>query len=261
MSIFFKRFISAFFLLSVFIFAFFSHENSLFLILTFVISLIALFELRNLLKLSSIKLFFFWSIPIISYPLFIFDYYDFELLIFISTFFWIFIAIFSVIKAKILFKFIDFLYGFIIVFSLFISTVYLFSFDKSLLLISLSIVWLADIFAYFAGKSFGKIKLASSISPGKTVEGVYGAFIANLIFILALSIFFDFSFLLLTLLSLIIIPLSIFGDLFESLLKRNANAKDSGYLLPGHGGILDRLDGICSTLPIVASLSLFGFVL
>jgi phosphatidate cytidylyltransferase len=261
MSIFFKRFISAFFLLSAFIFAFFSPEKSLFLILTSFISLIALFELGNLLKLSTIKLFCFWSIPIISYLLFIFDFYNFIFLIYSSSFFWIFIAIFSVIEEKILFKFIDFIYGFIIVFGLLISTFYLFSFDKSLFLITLSIVWIADIFAYFAGKSFGKTKLASSISPGKTVEGVYGAFIANLIFILTLSIFFDFSFLLLILLSIIIIPLSIFGDLFESLLKRNANTKDSGCLLPGHGGILDRLDGLCSTIPIVASMSLLGFVL
>ena len=261
MSIFFKRFISAFFLLSVFIFAFFSHENSLFLILTFVISLIALFELRNLLKLSSIKLFFFWSIPIISYPLFIFDYYDFELLIFISTFFWIFIAIFSVIKSKILLKFIDFLYGLIIIFGLFVSTIYLFSSDKSLLLISLSIVWIADVFAYFAGKFFGKRKLSASISPGKTIEGVYGAFVANLIFILILSNLFDFNLDVLIFLILIIIPLSIFVDLFESLLKRNVNKKNSGSVLPGHGGILDRLDGLCSTLPVVASLSLLGFLL
>jgi len=107
MSIFFKRFISAFFLLSAFIFAFFSPEKSLFLILISFISLTALFELGNLLKLSMIKLFCFWSIPIISYLLFIFDYYNFIFLIYISSLFWIFIAIFSVIKKKILFKFID----------------------------------------------------------------------------------------------------------------------------------------------------------
>jgi phosphatidate cytidylyltransferase len=261
MSIFFKRVISAFFLLSAFIFTFFSPEKTLFLFLISIISLIALYELSNLLKLSNIKLFYFWAFPTISFFLFIFEKYNFNFIIYLSTFFWIFIAILSVLTAKILFKFIDFLYGLIIIFGLYISTIYLFSFDKSLLLISLSIVWLADIFAYFAGKSFGKIKLASSISPGKTLEGVYGAFIANLIFISTLSTFGDFSFLLLIILSLIIIPLSIFGDLFESLLKRNANTKDSGYLLPGHGGILDRLDGLCSTLPIVASLSLFGFVI
>ena len=261
MNNFFKRSLSALFLLSLFIFAFFSPEKNIFLFLTSVIFLIALYELSNLLELSNIKLFYFWILPTISYILFIYEYYNFDLIIFISTFFWIFIAIFSVIKAKIVFKFIDFLYGLIIIFGLFISTIYLFSFDKSLLLISLSIVWIADIFAYIAGKFFGKKKLASNISPGKTIEGVYGAFIANLIFILALSIFFDFSFVLLTFLSLIIIPLSIFGDLFESQLKRNANTKDSGSLLPGHGGILDRLDGLCSTLPVVASLSLFGLVL
>ena len=261
MSVLFKRFISAFFLLTAFIFAFFSLENSFFLILTSVISFIALYELGDLLKLSKIKLFFFWSIPLISYLLFIFDYYNFNIIIYISSLFWIFIAIFSVIKSKIFFKFIDFLYGLIIIFGLFVSTIYLFSFDKSLLLISLLIVWIADIFAYFAGKFFGKRKLSASISPGKTIEGVYGAFVANLIFVLVLSSFYNFSLFILIFLSLIIIPLSIFGDLFESQLKRNANIKDSGSLLPGHGGILDRVDGLCSTLPIVASLSLSGFVL
>ena len=261
MSIFFKRFISAFFLLSAFIFAFFSPEKSLFLILTSFISLIAFFVLGDLLKLSMIKLFCFWSIPIISYLLFIFDYYNFNFVIYVSTLFWIFIATISVIKAKILFKFIDILYGFIIIFGLFISTFYLFSFDKSLLLISLSIVWFSDTFAYFAGKSFGKIKLAQCISPGKTVEGVYGALIANLIFICVLSIFFDFSFLALIVLCLIIIPLSIFGDLFESLLKREANLKDSGNLIPGHGGVLDRIDGLCSSLPVIACINLFGFTI
>ena len=85
--------------------------------------------------------------------------------------------------------------------------------------------------------------------------------VANLIFILILSNFFDFNLDVLTFLILIIIPLSIFGDLFESQLKRNVNKKDSGSVLPGHGGILDRLDGLCSTLPVVASLSLLGFLL
>ena len=126
MNVLFKRFISAFFLLTAFIFAFFSLENSFFLILTSVISFIALYELGDLLKLSKIKLFFFWSIPLISYLLFIFDYYNFNIIIYISSLFWIFIAIFSVIKSKIFFKFIDFLYGLIIIFGLFIATNYLF---------------------------------------------------------------------------------------------------------------------------------------
>ena len=260
MSVFFKRFISAFILLIAFIFAFFSSEKLLFLILTSVIFAIGLYEMSYLLRLSKMKLFCFWFIPIISYFLFIFEFFNFILIIYFSTIFWIFVAILSVIKAKILLNFIDFLYGLIIIFGLFISVNYLYSIDKLLLLISLSIVWIADISAYFAGNFFGNVKLAPSISPGKTIEGVYGAFFVNLIFVSALSIFLDLSFAILILLSLIIIPLSIFGDLFESLLKRKANTKDSGFLLPGHGGILDRLDGLCSTLPIVASLSLFGFI-
>ena len=126
----------------------------------------------------------------------------------------------------------------------------------------LSVIWVADIAAYFCGKKFGKRKLAPNISPGKTQEGVYGAFFAVTVYaiaIIALSSNHNISAFgravpayLLLIAYWIITGLSIIGDLFESLLKRQAGVKDSGSILPGHGGILDRIDGILSTLPVLA---------
>lgn len=119
-----------------------------------------------------------------------------------------------------------------------------------LLLAVMMTVWIADSAAYFAGKQFGKHKLAPQISPGKTWEGVAGAMLAVAVYGIALCYLFKLSlWLVLGLLCLTV--LSIVGDLFESLLKRQAGRKDSSNLLPGHGGVLDRIDGLTSTLPLV----------
>lgn len=121
-----------------------------------------------------------------------------------------------------------------------------------LLLIGLVWVWGADSFAYFTGKRFGKHKLAPRISPGKTIEGVAGGTAGVLIlailsaWILQLPAAKWLPWLVgAALLSLI----SVGGDLFESWLKRSAGVKDSGALLPGHGGVLDRIDGVVAVMP------------
>jgi len=119
-----------------------------------------------------------------------------------------------------------------------------------LLLGVLAIVWLADIAAYFSGKRFGRHKLAPEISPGKTWEGVAGAILAATIYGLVLCYNMHYSRWLIVGLWLIVV-LSVMGDLFESLLKRQAGVKDSSHLLPGHGGVLDRIDGLMPTLPLV----------
>lgn len=137
------------------------------------------------------------------------------------------------------------------------------------LLSVLVIVWLADIAAYFAGRRWGRRKLAPAISPGKTWAGAAGAMIAVLLAaVVAAQLRPDmplFSTLLLTRLSAplalgvlaLLVALSIIGDLFESLLKRQVNAKDSGRLLPGHGGVLDRVDALIAVLPAAALLDLW----
>jgi phosphatidate cytidylyltransferase len=130
-----------------------------------------------------------------------------------------------------------------------------------MLLSVLCVVWIADTAAYFVGRAFGRRKLAPHISPGKTWAGVVGAILAVLLFAFAAwqlvpaariysndlfaAIGPAFALLLLALL----VVLSIVGDLFESLLKRQAGVKDSGQLLPGHGGMLDRVDAMVPVLP------------
>ncbi len=121
----------------------------------------------------------------------------------------------------------------------------------------LLVVWIADTAAYFAGRRFGRRKLAPQISPGKTWEGVAGAFAAVLIYGFAVSFALqpaanahDRIVMLIFILALTV--LSIVGDLFESWIKRGAGAKDSGSLLPGHGGILDRIDSLTAALPFAA---------
>ncbi len=125
-----------------------------------------------------------------------------------------------------------------------------------LLLAVMALVWVADIAAFSAGRTFGRRQLAPQVSPGKTWEGVAGAMVGVLAYGLAVAPFLPVVHCvrpaLLAGLLLLLAALSIVGDLFESLAKRQAGVKDSSALLPGHGGILDRIDSLTSTLPAVA---------
>ncbi len=117
----------------------------------------------------------------------------------------------------------------------------------------LVVVATADSGAYFAGRAFGRHKLAPQVSPGKSWEGVLGGWIGALMLAAGLSIFSP-SLSLLTCL-LLVMPaamISVLGDLLESMLKREAGVKDSGSLLPGHGGFLDRIDGLTAAAPVFA---------
>lgn len=117
----------------------------------------------------------------------------------------------------------------------------------------LMLIWVADVSAYFAGRRFGQHKLAPRISPGKTREGVYGALAGTVIFAALAGWLLKpipIGHVLLVLLATVTVLFSIVGDLFESLIKRQANLKDSGSLLPGHGGILDRIDSMLAAFPI-----------
>lgn len=131
--------------------------------------------------------------------------------------------------------------------------------DPLLLLGFMATVWISDTAAYFTGRAWGKRKLAPGISPGKTWEGVAGALVAVTFYAVAWSYIAGEKAhgLLLVPLLLVLVLMGIIGDLFESLMKRHAGVKDSGNILPGHGGILDRIDALTSTLPIAALALLF----
>jgi phosphatidate cytidylyltransferase len=122
-------------------------------------------------------------------------------------------------------------------------------------LLALCTVWAADIGAYFSGRLFGRRKLAPQISPGKTWAGAWGALVAGTLVMLAGSWLLgvrDARLLGLAVLAVVVVAISIVGDLLESLMKRHAQVKDSGALFPGHGGLLDRLDSVFAAMPLFA---------
>lgn len=135
-------------------------------------------------------------------------------------------------------------------------------YGKQWVLFLFILIWAADTGAYFIGSRWGRIKLANKISPGKTLEGVGGALLISLIISLSYAIFQSMSLMALfifLLLCLLTVMVSILGDLLESLFKRQAGIKDSSQILPGHGGILDRIDSLTSAAPIfVMGLILLG---
>ena len=138
-----------------------------------------------------------------------------------------------------------------------------FYFGAELLMYVFLLVWAADSGAYFAGKSFGKHKLAPNVSPGKTIEGFLGGLISALIIAYFASLFFDISdekSIVFFIASLITTLVSALGDLTESIFKREAGLKDSGNLLPGHGGILDRIDSLTAAVPVFTLIYIYWLV-
>jgi len=125
-------------------------------------------------------------------------------------------------------------------------------YGTELVLYFLILIWAADIAAYFVGKKFGKTKLAPEISPGKTVQGMYGALIAGVVCAAVLSLIYGFPWMVASdfiLLSILTVLISIYGDLFFSVVKRQRGVKDTGSILPGHGGMLDRIDSLIAATP------------
>jgi phosphatidate cytidylyltransferase len=118
----------------------------------------------------------------------------------------------------------------------------------------MTVVWIADTAAYFSGRHFGRHKLAPAISPGKTWEGVAGALAALALYAGAVGLFVGMPLLPLFLMVAGLLYVSVLGDLFESWIKRVSGMKDSGAMLPGHGGVLDRIDALTSTLPIATGM-------
>jgi phosphatidate cytidylyltransferase len=154
--------------------------------------------------------------------------------------------------------------GWLVVWPTWFAFVVLRDWSPWLLLAVAALVWVADIAAYFAGRRFGRHKLAPAVSPGKTWEGVAGALAGVAVYGVVLSwiahahatpittVFASALGAPVVVAMLVLAALSVVGDLLESWMKRGAGVKDSSALLPGHGGILDRIDALTSTLPVAA---------
>ncbi|MDP1765857.1 MAG: phosphatidate cytidylyltransferase [Methylotenera sp.] len=258
------RIITAIVLIIGFTAALFKASDMSWAFITLAATLIALWEWSNLIKLTKPQMYLsvasalsvglmlmFASKSSVETPL---GYYMDELvfiLLCVSAVFWMVLApVWLISRKKISQKFILALLGLSLLLALWVALNGLHKINPWLLLGVLATVWLADSAAYFAGKSFGRHKLAPEVSPGKTWEGVAGAMLAVTFYGLLLCNYLHYSHWLIVGLWLIVV-LSVIGDLFESLLKRQAGLKDSSQLLPGHGGVLDRIDGLIPTLPLV----------
>ena len=264
------RVFSAAILLIIFLISFLSKNPTYFLSLIFVASVILFYELAKILKLKSLALYVYWILSLtpiiffyflISLDIFLLDepilnlksfLINFSIFIsLISLIFWFGFApidiMYKKISSNVKFKIF---YGYFLVSPMAIVSAIVFTQNKILLLVPFIMIWVSDIGAYFIGKKFGKRKLAKNISPGKTIEGALGGFVCNIICASILAYFFAEGFYIMLFFAMIITALSIFGDIYQSFLKRQANLKDSGSIIPGHGGLFDRLDSFCPTIPI-----------
>jgi phosphatidate cytidylyltransferase len=195
-------------------------------------------------------------------------------LLMMAVLFWFFVAPFilakgmnlSLQKLKVFYSIL----GLIVLPATWFALVFLRELGLVFLLTSMALVWVADIGAYFVGKAFGRHKLAVQISPGKSIEGAVGGLVLCYLYAFLCVVYLPlgdtlfgawairFGWVLMFLMVTVLVAFSIFGDLFESQLKRLAGVKDSSHLLPGHGGVLDRVDALIPTMPIAALLA--GFI-
>ena len=171
--------------------------------------------------------------------------------ILLAAAFWLLVApLLLFTKAKISNRLVLAIIGLLIVVPFGFAMIALREIGPSLLLVLILSISIADSAAYFAGTKFGKHKLAPNISPGKTWEGVVGALLAVSLYGLLLTQITHQG-LLVVLVLWVLTLFAVVGDLIESLFKRNAGVKDSGDLLPGHGGVLDRIDALTAALPMM----------
>jgi len=239
--------------------ALFKSSDSTWALLTLLATLIAVWEWSNLIKLNRRQTWLNIACTASAASMILFSarlpaayYIDVlaAIALTMAAFFWLFVAPFWLLTRREMHnRLLMAMLGFCLLLSVWLALIGLQKISPWLLLAVMATVWLADSAAYFSGKQFGRHKLAAEISPGKTWEGVAGAMVAVTIYGLVLCYYWHISRWLIVALWFLVV-LSVMGDLFESLLKRHAAVKDSSQLLPGHGGVLDRIDGLMPTLPV-----------
>jgi len=231
-----------------------------FVVFLSVVFFIAAMEWASLSHVSNKQLQFIYSLSIVmtGFGLSILNTLWVDIVMRLMFCFWLMIvALLLLVPSKILElkqnRIVMVLLGYVVLGSSFLSLYYLridIEGGASLLMYLMLLIWIADSGAYFSGRAFGKIKLSPQISPGKSIEGVIGGVIVCLVFAYFSADYIGFKpSLLFLMISLSVVLVSVYGDLFESLLKRRAQVKDSGTLLPGHGGVLDRIDSLLAAGP------------
>ena len=228
------------------------YNDFFFLLVMFIASVLAFFELVKMQQLNLLMTLFNISLFIV---LFLLAFYNLQFFTYIIIFlFWFIFPLTPFLKLNALYLSIT--PGFYIG-SFFISLVILIPDQKLLVLNTFIGIWAVDTGGYLFGKCFGKHKIFPVTSPKKTYEGLLGSLV--LLFLIQSFSWYFFEFLSLIeflTISILIFVGSIYGDYFESFLKRNYHIKDSGNLIPGHGGLLDRLDSAIYTIPLITILCL-----
>jgi len=151
-----------------------------------------------------------------------------------------------------------FLLGYLTLIPAFVSLLWIIgNYSGAFILMIIFSVSIADSSAYFVGKKYGKIKLLPNISPGKTCEGLLAAIVITPLSLAIYAILMDYPIIGFLLFGLILTPIAFIGDVFFSLIKRSKNQKDSSHLIPGHGGLIDLLDGSIAVLPFFMLLAIY----
>jgi phosphatidate cytidylyltransferase len=173
-----------------------------------------------------------------------------DVVLYVAVTWWVIAAFWIAVMPTYVNRIATLLAGVLVLVPTWLALVRLHAVAAQLLLFLVLLVVAADVGAYFGGRRFGKHKLAPRLSPGKTWEGVYGGVVAASLLALIGVYWFRFSAVTFVALCAVVVMASIVGDLTESLFKRHAGLKDSGNLLPGHGGVLDRVDSVTAAAPV-----------
>ena len=248
-----QRLLTAFILLPLFFFALYFLPSVLWVFLTLAVTLIGAWEWAGIAAYSTRERWFYVAVTLgMALVLWIQEEIGRGSAFALASAFWLLPAwLWLVFQWRTNNSLVLALLGWVVLLPTWLALDYLREISPNLLLTIMMVVWIADSAAYFAGRRFGRRKLAPAISPGKSWEGVWGGLLAVTAFGATVATLVQASWWLVAAFWGVTL-LSIVGDLFESWMKRVAGIKDSGTILPGHGGVLDRIDGLTSTLPVAA---------
>ena len=256
-----QRTITAILMFIVFCTVLFAISNLYFTIAGFILIALAMHELSKMYKFTILQQYILITITaILSFGLYFSQYDNSQIIRFISVVMWCFIApAILILQPKQFNKYTISILALLIFIPAFYSLFILKELLGAWQLLSiLMIAWISDTGAYFVGKQFGKHKIAPSISPGKTLEGALGGLAFVLVYLFILKYYnltvYLYNYYAVVKFGLILSTVCVVGDLLESWFKRVANVKDSGKILPGHGGIFDRIDGLVAVIAIAFAM-------